>query len=277
MTYLKTSIKWIAVLLLLCGAAFAEEAAYLNLSDKRLDFEALCQTAEEHPAATKIDAYQVRLNTKEAVALFEKYPQIEWGLSLPVAHHRVRTDQTAFSTLHGNASDKHISENFALFKYAPNLEAIDLGHNKVDDLSFLKDFPNLKVLMLGQNSISDVSLIGELKELEYLELFSNGLADISPLSGLANLKDLNICYNEIQDFSPLYELTGLERLYMRGAVRDKEALHLAAQTLKEKLPRCEINTTNNGTQGEWRKHPRFEVIQRIIKTGVYEPFESHEN
>jgi Leucine-rich repeat (LRR) protein len=269
MTRLKTSIKWALAFLLVCFIAHGEETIVL----KDATFKSLCRVAEENTEKTRVEAFKARLTREEAEALFTQYPHIEWGLLLPIAHHGVRTDQTAFSTLHGNESAGHISDNFYLFKYAPHLLAIDLGHNKVRDLNFLKDFPHLKVLMLGQNELDDLSIIGELTELEYLELFSNGLTDISALSGLANLKDLNLCYNQIEDFSPLYALTGLERLYIRQATRDKEALQAAAEKLREKLPECEINITNNGTQGEWRKHPRFEVIQRIIKSGVYEPFE----
>jgi Leucine-rich repeat (LRR) protein len=72
-------------------------------------------------------------------------------------------------------------------KYLKNLKYLDVGHNAIDDLSFLYDLPELRILIVADNYvtdyITDLTPIASLKHLQYLEVFTNNITDLSPLSG----------------------------------------------------------------------------------------------
>ena len=107
-----------------------------------------------------------------------------------------------------------------------------MGHNAIDDLSFLYDLPELRILIVADNYITDLTPIASLKHLQYLEVFTNNITDLSPLSGLTELLDLNICYNKIRDVTPLFPLKQLERLWLRD-------VYLTAEQRQNWKPRCQ--------------------------------------
>jgi hypothetical protein len=157
--------------------------------------------------------------------------------------------------------------------------ALDIGHNRVDDLSFLYDLPNLKVLIVACNAVTDITPIGSLKDLEYLEIFKNKIKDISPLAGLTNLVDLNICFNYIGDWTPIHGLTKLERLWLYNSNNysdDRPVPTSVVNELKEKLPDCYIDYRSYSTNGGWREHPRYDVIYEMFKSGQYIAFPTAE-
>ena len=275
----------LCLLALFAGAAMAEPITVLGVEadtqDTVLDLgklrEAnigeLMEALDRMPELERVDMYLCRLSKSDMETLFTAYPQIDFGWTIRMAEHTVRTDATAFSTLHNSHSEAHGSKTFEPLKYCRHLEAIDLGHNWVDDLSFLRHFPNLKVLILGRNQVKDLSIIGELTQLEYLEIFSNHITDLTPLANLKNLKDLNIAFNNITDLTPLYDLPQLERLWGH---KNKKLTEESIQALMDLNPDCEYDWVNNPTEGTWRTHPRYFVIKEMFATGVYRPFDTND-
>jgi len=270
---------------LLCAAAavcFAEPFTLYDITadteDTAIDFgkrrlgsvDKVMEILDRMPNLTQADLYAERFKRSQVDLLHEKYPQIRFGLTLTVGDHFVRTDATAFSTLHGSDPDpSHLSRHFEILKYCYNLVALDIGHNHVDDLNFLRELPNLKLLILACNDITDLTPLADLKQLEYLELFSNYIRDITPLKELTNLRDLNLKHNPIRDMSVLCEMTWLERLWVGQEFRTPEE---QLDQLYAALPNCEIDWVNNPTEGTWRKHPHYDTIYKVFNTGVYEPF-----
>ena len=258
----------------------AQDAATLDFGETPVtDWEGLTRTIDSQPDLKAVLLYASKVTTEEISKLTGRYPQIFFGFTIQIAEHTLRTDQTAFSTLHNNRSPEHTSADFEVLKYCTKLEALDLGHNNIDDISFIANLKNLKVLILALNNITDISPLSELDQLEYLELFRNKTRDISPLSGLGNLLDLNLCYNYIKDFSPLYQIKTLERLwlykssgYQKSSRIDKDTL----TTLKSALPLCYIDSTTYSTGGGWREHPRYFTVFEIFKDGIYRPFDESE-
>ena len=170
--------------------------------------------------------YSTEIRRHRIEHLAALFPEVEFGWTMVIMpcsnklhperkkYHTVRTDDTAFSTLHNKYCTGHTDVDFSVLRYCRNLQALDIGHNKVTDISFLYDLPHLKVLILALNNISDITPIGSLKELEYLEIFRNYITDISPLANCENLVDLNLCNNTIRDYTPLMGLTKLRRLWI---------------------------------------------------------------
>ncbi len=156
--------------------------------------------------------------------------------------------------------------------------ALDLGHNKVTDLTFLQYMPNLKILILVDNWLTetqspylyDLSMLQYCPKLEYLEFFVGDVSDISVFDYLPNLVDLNISYNPITDVSHLLNFTRLERLYLEHTGMTDADYQLLMQT----YPDAYIVYYGAGSidQG-WREHERyFAMIDMFRNKYVHELF-----
>ena len=284
----------LCMLLLACGAA-AEKMAQLQgltvpLDTERIDFgrtkvqdyDALKGFLFSLPALRHVDMYATPISGAQADELAELFPGITFGWTLRIRckdhNHDIRTDATAFSTLHNKRSPKHTSDDFRILKYCKNLLALDIGHNRVTDLDFLYDLPNLRVLILAINEITDITPLASLHDLEYAEIFKNRITDLRPLVNLSKLVDLNIGFNSISDWSPLCGMRGLERLWVYSSsvygVGGRRALtDQVVSDLRRNLPDTTIDSTHYPTAGGWRDHPRYGVIAQMFKTGVYIPFD----
>ena len=252
-------------------------AEYIDMDKTRVtDMDAFITFLRKLPNLKKVDMFATQLYTKDIDKLAEAFPDIEFGWTMRIGDHWVRTDATAFSTLHNNSSPAHTEKQFKYLKYCKNLLALDIGHNAVMDLSFLYDLPNLKVLILACNiNLKDITPVGSLKDLEYLELFKNDINDISCLTNCTKLIDLNICFNRIKDWTPLESLTNLERLWLFNSNNWSDEYPVdrnVVNALKAALPNCKVDSTSYSTLGGWREHDRYYVIFHMFKYGEYIPF-----
>lgn len=257
-----------------CGITVDRDAAQIDFGSVRVkDVDALVEMLDQMPRLEKVDMYASRLDKSDMDMLFNRYPQITFGWTYYIGDHLVRTDITAFSTLHGTSPDpSHTEKNFQWLKFCRNLKAIDVGHNAITDISWLTNFPELKVLILAVNPISDITPLAQLRELEYLELFTTHVTDLTPLKELTSLRDLNVKYNDVSDISPLIEMTWLERLWVGQRMEDVPQEQI--DRLYEALPDCEIDWDSMPTAGTWREHPHYDTIYEMFHTQVYKPFDS---
>ena len=273
----------------------------LKLPDKDEAYAALEDFIQQLPSLTKLDMFSTDIPVKRVLYLGEKYPQIKfgWTILIPCRNterrdrepHRLRTDQTAFSTQHNLSCTSHGQDVWEILKYCPDLLALDLGHNNsIDDLSFLNYCPKLRVLIISFNISQktkkpyiDISPIGNMKDLEYLEICKSNVGDISPLANCTKLVDLNISTSYIKDLTPLYGLKNLRRLYLYGC--DGSGKPIPKETvreLQEQIPDCEINNQHVNCGGHWRKHPHYDTLaymfsyQLLDKPQDYEPFDDVE-
>ena len=265
-------------------ATFTADSAstHLDLGEVVVgDYDLFCDFLSGFPNLESVDMFSTKIKADSMALLKERFPQVHFGWTMVIGgDHLVRTDQTAFSTLHNNKSKGHTEEDFSVLKYCDHLYALDIGHNHVSDLSFLYDLPELKVLIVACNSIRDITPLASLEGLEYLELFKNRISDLTPLTGLTNLLDLNICFNSITAWSPLLGMTWLERLWVYNSnfYGGKPPIPTdVVQSLKEALPGTHIDSTHYSTLGGWREHDRYFVIKEMFKTGVYIPFSTEDS
>ncbi len=251
---------------------------YLDLGEKTMKLEKVMQILDQYPNLQKVDMFGTPVGAKAIEQLEERYPNIEFGWTIKFGDdHRVRTDATAFSTLHLSGSKTHSTKDISLLRYCKHLKALDFGHNGVNDISWLTELPELRVLIIAINRVEDISVLAQLTNLEYLEIFNNYITDIRPLTGLTHLMDLNISYNNIEDLSPLYEMHWLKRLWLYRAKNrngNKPVTDEEMALLRENLPDCEIDAGSMPTAGTWRKHPHFDVIHAMFRSpDGYAPFE----
>ncbi len=252
-------------------------AAYLNLEGQRLKYKDVKNKLAGHTGMKKVDMFDIPVDRTQAEELETLYPDVEFGWTLKIGRdHLVRTDATAFSTLHWSNSPTHTTEDMKVLRYCKQLRALDFGHNGVDDISWLAELTDLRILIIAVNRVTDLSPLASLTKLEYLELFNNRITDLTPLKGLTHLMDLNISYNSISDYSPLYEMTWLKRLWIANSSTDRSRVpEEIVETLKKRLPACQIDWLSKPTLGGWREHPHHDVITKIFnkKRGMeYIPF-----
>lgn len=251
-----------------------ETVTYLNLDGQQLDYESVRAMLAEYPNLERVDMYDLPLNHAQAEELDALYPGIEFGWTLKIGKdHLVRTDATAFSTLHLSGSAVHPTEEISVLRYCKRLRALDFGHNGVDDISWLTELPDLRVLIIAINRLTDITPLASLTRLEYLEMFNNQIRDLTPLKNLTHLMDLNIGYNRITDYSPLYGMTWLRRLWIGKGGMEKDGVPAeVVSTLQKRLPDCRIDWQSKPTLGGWREHEHYEVIHRMFQGSEYIPF-----
>ena len=133
----------------------------LSLRARDDEYQKLEEFISALPNLKKLDMYSTDIYRPRIEQLAERFPEIEFGWTMVISctnythpernAHRIRTDATAFSTLHNKYCTGHTGEDFSILKYCKNLLALDIGHNTTGDLSFLYDLPKLKVLIVAIN------------------------------------------------------------------------------------------------------------------------------
>lgn len=230
------------------------DAAELNLSGTKIaDPESLKRIIALLPELDRVEMIGCGLDNAASAELCDAFPGIRFIWEIDLGYWgKLRTDATAFSTRYSRSetADKNrmTSEKAQYIRYCTDLVALDLGHQKLDDISFLRPLKKLRVLILADNYISDIGVLSELTELEYIELFMNRITDLSPLAGLTHLCDLNVCSNRISDFRPVCSIQTLQRFWYaanKAGKKDREMLEQA-------LPDCVLNHKDTGTDGGWR-------------------------
>ena len=130
--------------------------------------------------------------------------------------------------------------NAGLFKDIKQINNLNIGYNKIIDLSPLEGMSNIVSLYVNHNAIKDISPLLTMENLQNLYLSENLGIDISPLremdglrgltaggcllddndikalEPLTGLKWLHIQDNQIKDISPLKNMTGLTNLSLHN-------------------------------------------------------------
>ncbi len=202
------------------------------------------------------------VSNEDMAALREEFPAVKvvWRVYMG-EKWSLRTDAVTFSVLirvHDYTS--MTSEDIQVLKYCTDLQALDLGHQAITDISVIGDYlPNLRVLILADNRITDISPLAKLKKLHYVELFVNKITNVSPLASCRELVDVNLSYNkELSDISCLLDLPMIERFWMEHtalSAKDEAALHTA-------YPQAKVVTVGEGSVDQgWRTHERYYAMR----------------
>ena len=247
----------------------ADESMNLNRVSIPDNGEALCEVLPYMTNCTMVEMERCGLKYVRYAEIRDAFPErgIVWRVDF--GGYSVRTDETRI--LASIKGYNLTGDKCAVLKYCTKVRYLDLGHNIIDDISFVQYMPDLEVAILAINYWSDATPLASCKKLEYLEIFNTRCTDLSPLAELTNLKHLNICWiKQLKDITPLYGLTGLERLWI-GCVHKipKEQL----DEIRERLPDTTINfTTDNPTSEGWRKDPRYDLLSEQLGYNWKQPY-----
>lgn len=256
------------------GKAYDALLEELDLSNVKItDMEAL-ETALAHmPNLKYVDMSYCGISNEKMAELREYWKKegvkIVWTLKF--GPFTCRTDATAFSTLNDSNSKRYGEDTFKVLRYATELQALDLGHNWMFDISWIEPLTELRVLVLSDNRITDISYL-EGKPLEYFEMFNNRVKDISCLKNCTTLIDLNLCNTHVGDLDVLYDLPNLKRVWM-GDIDELtwKEINAFLDVKKETLEAYNF-TTKYPTEYGWRVNERYEIVKAIFKEGSYMDF-----
>ena len=251
----------------------------LDLSKKKIsDLEDFKKSLTLLTNLKKLDMSYTNLSNEELGELRVQFPntRIDWVVHL--SKWSVRTDAVAFSVLVTQYDYRRMTtEDIQVLKYCTELQALDLGHQAIQDITVLGEYlPNLRVLILADNKIKDISPLSNMKHLHYLELFMNDITDATPLAECKELVDLNISFNyHFSDINGILELPLLERLWLVSDRIPAESYDLIRQT----YPNVKLVTTGSGsTESGWRTHERyFAMIDMYRKNYIHETFLKFDN
>lgn len=244
----------------LFGQQLTPETTELDLSGTAFTgVEEVAEGLKHLPALTSCNLCGSGLTNEQMLELKAAFPAVKFVWYVDIGAWRVRTDIEAFSTRNrkvfpngageftGDGRTSLTDEETPLFQYCTDLVYLDLGRNKITDVSFVKNLPKLKLLILESNKIKDITPLSGQTELEYLELYMNYIADFKPLTGLPKLAYLNVARTSLTDVTPFQTMTLLKMLWLMNNKIAKEDL----EKLTAALPQCTIgargtDSTANG-------------------------------
>ena len=254
----------------LAGEIFSTEAQELDLNSRIIpDYEQFFETLVLFDHLEKAEMCDCGLSNEQLGALRDAYPDTKFVWRIYLGRWSLRTDAVAFSVLIVRFDyTRMTSKDIEVLKYCTDLQALDLGHQAITDISVIGEYlTDLRILIVADNRITDLSPLANLPHLHYLELFMNQVRDLTPLAQCRELVDLNISYNPgLSDITPLLDLPVLERLWMVSVAVSQEDTDL----LRETYPNTIISTWGDGSTDQgWRTHPRYYAMLNMYYKGDY--------
>ena len=244
------------------GATFRTNAERLDLSDHKItDLAALEQVLTCMPRLNKVELHNCDIASEDIAALAQRFPQIRFVWTIYVGGISVRTDATTLMPFQYGVT--LTDQDTAQLRYCTDMVCMDLGHQKISDVSFLAFMPKLQYLTLAENPVEDISPLAGLKELVFLELFLTNVRDYSPLLSCPKLQDLNISYAIPNDMSVLTQLKQLRHLHLKGLWQDS-----FQEQLEQALPNTNLVFAGTGdissTGDGWRKLENYFRMRDLL-------------
>ena len=115
-----------------------------------------------------------------------------------------------------------------------NIIELNLGNNKLTDISGIKLFKNLQNLFLSYNLIKNISIVQYLNILKNLSIGNNQITDISVLKYLKKLKKLGISNLELESDQIKY-IKSLEKLETLISINGFKDMLILDELNKRKL------------------------------------------
>ena len=251
----------------------------LDFSYKKIDdLEDFKKSLSLLPNLKKLDMSNTNLTNEQLGALREQFPKVRIDWIVHLGKWSMRTDAVAFSVLIVHYDYKRMtSDDIQVLKYCTELQALDLGHQSIEDISVIGEYlPNLRVLILADKKIKDISPLAKLKHLHYIELFMNDITDSTPLASCKELVDVNISFNyRFSNVDGIMDLPLLERLWLISDNISAESY----KKIRERYPDVNMVTTGSGsTNSGWRNHERyFAMIDMYRNNYMSESFLKYDN
>lgn len=211
----------------------------------------------------RVEMCNTNLSNEIMENLCNLFPNTKFVWVVHCAGFSVRTDAVAFSTMFtGYGRDPYTEADFEVLKYCTDLEALDIGHHSIKDISFIKDLKKLKIVIIAINRIEDISCLAGLTDITYLELFLNSIVDLSPLEKLVNIEHLNLCHNKkLGEIEPILHYTNLQRLWISYCNLTKEEI----ARIKEAYPNARLEfDVYESVEAGWRSGEIYKRMRGVF-------------
>ena len=263
------------------GEKYDSETEDLDLSNSRgLTLDDLRAAIPLFCGLKRLDLSDCGFKNEELGAFREEFPDTKIVWRLYMGKWSLKTDAVAFSVLIYNYNYTALtSSDIEVLKYCTDLQALDLGHQRLTDLSVIGDYlTELRILILADNTVSDLTPLSKLRHLHYLELFVNPrLTDLSPLGECKEMVDLNISHlYTVTDISALLDFPIIERFWIENTGVSAADIQL----LKDTYPDANVVNIGWGSVDQgWRTHPRYyAMIDMYHKTDyISEEFSKYDS
>ena len=264
----------------IAGEMISTEAEELDLNYRIIrDYDQFRKNLLLFDHLTRVEMCDCGLSNEQMGVLRDIYPNTKFVWRIYLGKWSLRTDAVAFSVLITRFDYRRMtSADIEVLKYCTDLQALDLGHQAITDISVIGEYlTDLRILIIADNQITDLSPLANLPHLHYLEFFMNQVKDLTPLAQCRELVDLNISYNYgLSDITPILDLPILERLWMVSVAVSQADIAL----LRETYPDTIISLYGNGsTDGGWRTHARYYAMINMYYSRDYisEEFSKYDN
>ena len=241
------------------GERYDSSVEDLDLSGNRaLTFDEIRNALPLFCNLKRVNLADCGFSNEELAEFRDEFTDIKIVWRLYMGKWSLMTDAVAFSVLIYTYNYTALtSADIEVLKYCTDLQALDLGHQKLTDLTAIGEYlPELRILILADNTVSDLSPLAKLKHLHYLELFVNpNLNDLSPLGACKEMVDLNISHlYTVSDISALLDFPMLERLWIEHTAVSEADIQL----LKNTYPNATVIDQGYGSVDQgWRTHARY--------------------
>lgn len=240
---------------------FTSDATEIDLSDIPMENSEAVEAALPYfPALTKVLMCDCGISNEDMDALNKRHEDVRFVWHIYIAGHPVRTDVTAL--MPWQFCSGVFDHNLVDLKYCTDIICLDLGHQKLKDLSFLYYMPNMQYLLLADTPVSDATPIGSLKELKYLELFFTGIMDVSPIANCTKLEDLNLSWMTILNLETLKDLPNVQRFWLNNTDCPRESIYV----LMENMPNTTFSVVEEGDSVGfgWRESPNYYAQRDLL-------------
>ena len=235
------------------GETYDSNITELDISGKPVeDLDALRKAVAMLPDLEKLVMCDCGMSNEEMADLQKEMKDIKvvWRIRLG-SRWSLRTDAVAFSVFIIHYDYPRMSSaDIEVLKYCTDLKALDLGHQRLTDLTVIGEYlTDLRLLIVADNAIRDLTPLSNLKHLHYLEFFLNQVRDVTPLKACKELVDLNISYNPISDIEPLLYAPMMERVWLESTYVGNNGVAL----LQDAYPDAKIVRYGSGSVDQgWR-------------------------
>ena len=246
----------------LLGVEHHSYAKFLNLDGQYVeDIDLFIAELAQFPDLMKVEITNSNVTNEQMEQVMAAYPDVEFVWTLRFKRWSLRTDARAFSTLQPKVITHMMdNEDVKNFVYCKDMVALDLGHNRITDITPLAGLTKLRALILVDNPISDITICENFHELMYFESFCTRIADYAPLSTCENMVDLNISYSRVYDITPLMHFPKLERLWFTHTqISEADRWRLLARYPDVKYD----YTSGTSIEAGWRNHVRFNNMRTM--------------
>ncbi len=101
------------------------------------------------PNLKTVNMVNARFDAADMEALMQDYQHVTFHWTVRTNGMAFLPGATAYSTLKGRQEPRYTAGDMApVIRWCPDLLALDVGHNNVNDLSFLKNWPDLRRLIV---------------------------------------------------------------------------------------------------------------------------------